>query len=63
MANRDDALSRFVSLMAGALKEKRVRKKTRISAGGRERRLQVKKQRGLLKKSRAHAKKQGLNEE
>jgi len=63
LANREDALNRFVSLMAGALKEKRKRKKTKIPKGVKERRLQAKKQRGLVKKARARSKKSGLNGE
>ena len=51
-ANRDEALRRFAELLATALVEKPHRKKTRIAAGVRERRLQVKKRRGQLKASR-----------
>lgn len=50
-ANREDALQRFAELLAAALTEKKVRKKTRMSAGARERRLQAKKRRSLLKKT------------
>ena len=51
-ANREDALQRFSELVATALVEKKVRKKTRITVGARERRLQAKKRRGGLKASR-----------
>lgn len=52
-ANRDDALQRFTELLAAALAEKKVRKKTRMSAGAREKRLQAKKRRSLLKTCRS----------
>ncbi|HBI16499.1 MAG TPA: aminoacyl-tRNA hydrolase [Desulfobulbaceae bacterium] len=52
-ANREDALQRFRELLATALAERTVRKKTRIAAGVRERRLQAKKRRGVLKSSRS----------
>ncbi len=51
-ANKEDALQRFSELLAAALVEKPRRKKTRIGAGVKERRLQAKKRRGKLKKSR-----------
>lgn len=50
-ANKEDALQRFTELLAAALVEKKVRKKTRMSASARERRLQAKKRRSLLKKT------------
>lgn len=51
-ANKEDALQRFSELLAAALVEKPRRKKTRIGAGVKERRLQAKKRRSQLKKSR-----------
>lgn len=51
-ANRRAAIERFVALLAEALRPEPVRKKTKVSAGARERRLKDKKQRGQLKKSR-----------
>ncbi|MHB8790101.1 MAG: alternative ribosome rescue aminoacyl-tRNA hydrolase ArfB [Desulfobulbaceae bacterium] len=51
-ANRDEALRRFTELLAWALAEKPPRKKTRVAAGVRERRLQIKKRRSQLKASR-----------
>lgn len=52
-ANRDDAVQRFTELLAAALVERKTRKKTRIAAGVKERRLQAKKRRGQLKSSRS----------
>lgn len=52
-ANRDEALQRFTELLAAALVERAARKKTRIAAGVRERRLQVKKRRSKLKAARS----------
>mgnify|MGYP001335300897 CR=1 FL=1 len=51
-ANREEALQRFTELLAAALVEKPLRKKTRIGSGVRERRLQTKKRRSQLKSSR-----------
>lgn len=51
-ANREEALQRFTELLAAALVVKPRRKKTRIGAGVKERRLQVKKRRSQLKSSR-----------
>ncbi len=51
-ANRDDALSRFASLLRGALHVERVRRKTKPSQGAKKKRLQQKKQRSQLKKQR-----------
>lgn len=51
-ANREEALRRFAELLAAALLVKPSRKKTRIGAGIRERRLQAKKRRSQLKTSR-----------
>jgi len=50
--NRRAARERLAELMAEALKPRPVRKKTRISAGARERRLREKKRRGALKQQR-----------
>jgi len=52
-ANRRAALERLVELLADALKPQPVRKKTRIPAGARERRLREKKRRGQLKQQRS----------
>lgn len=52
LANREEALRRFVELLASSLIVRPRRKKTRISAGVKERRLQAKKRRSLLKSSR-----------
>ncbi len=49
LMNREDALQRFVSLLAGSLVEKPVRKKTRVSKGAKERRLQAKKRKSTTK--------------
>ena len=49
LANREDALQRFAGLLAGAFVEKPVRKKTRVSKGAKERRLQAKKRKGTIK--------------
>ena len=49
LTNREDALQRFAGLLAGALVEKPVRKKTRVSKGAKERRLQAKKRKGTIK--------------
>ena len=53
LMNREDALQRFVGLIASALVEKPVRKKTRVSKGAKERRLQAKKRKGTIKLSRS----------
>jgi len=53
LMNREDALQRFVGLIASALVEKPVRKKTRVSKGAKERRLQAKKRKGTIKSSRS----------
>lgn len=52
-ANRRAALERLVELLAEALKPKPIRKKTRVPAGARERRLREKKRRGQLKQQRS----------
>jgi len=51
-ANRRAALERLRDLLAEALKPRPVRKKTKVPAGARERRLKEKKQRSLLKQQR-----------
>jgi len=53
LANREEALQRFVALLAGSLVEKAVRKKTRVSKGAKERRLQAKKRKSSIKLSRS----------
>lgn len=52
-ANREDALQRFVSLVASALWEKPRRRKTRPPRAAKEARLEAKKRLGMKKKSRA----------
>jgi ribosome-associated protein len=52
-ANREEAIQRFQSLVAAALTEKPVRKKTRISKRIQEKRLLAKKRRGMKKSARA----------
>ena len=54
-ANRRAALERFRELLAEAIKPTPVRKKTKVPAGVRERRLKEKKHRGQLKKSRTES--------
>jgi len=58
-ANREEALQRFAGLLAGALEVKPVRKKTRVSAGAREKRLQTKKRKSMLKLSRTRPSRSG----
>ena len=53
LTNREDALQRFVGLLASSLVEKMVRKKTRVSKGAKERRLQAKKRKGTIKLTRS----------
>ena len=52
-ANRQAAIERLGQLIQDALKDKPVRKKTKPSAGARERRLKEKRQRSRLKQQRA----------
>lgn len=52
-ANRRAALERLQQLLRGALKTKPVRKKTKVPERARQRRLEEKKRRSLLKKQRA----------
>lgn len=51
-ANRETAIERFVELLRAALKREKPRKKTRVSAAAKQRRLEDKKQRGFLKRER-----------
>ncbi len=51
-ANRETAIERLGELLAGALKAKAVRKKTKVPYASCQKRLEGKKQRGLLKKQR-----------
>ncbi|MGA2624298.1 MAG: alternative ribosome rescue aminoacyl-tRNA hydrolase ArfB [Bacteroidota bacterium] len=50
--NREDAVKRFVELLRHALMPRKKRIKTRISAGGKERRLRSKKRRSEVKRLR-----------
>ena len=50
--NLADALDRVRALVAAALREPRSRKASRPSPGARERRLEIKKRRGALKRER-----------
>jgi ribosome-associated protein len=52
-ANREEALQRFISLMSGAFRERKARRKGTIPARARERRLQAKKRRSQLKAARS----------
>ena len=52
-ANRELAIERFAELLREALKQAPKRKKTRVSKGAKLRRLEEKKQRGLLKSRRS----------
>ncbi|MDD5065104.1 MAG: alternative ribosome rescue aminoacyl-tRNA hydrolase ArfB [Phycisphaerae bacterium] len=52
-ANREAAVERLVELLKGALKKKKVRKKTRVPERARRERLEKKKRRGFLKRQRA----------
>lgn len=52
-ANREDAIQRFQALIAAALTERPVRKKTKIPRRLQEKRLQAKKRRGMIKSVRA----------
>ncbi|MEA2115448.1 MAG: alternative ribosome rescue aminoacyl-tRNA hydrolase ArfB [Thermodesulfobacteriota bacterium] len=51
-ANREDAVSRFASLLRDALHVDKKRRKTKPSRGAKQRRLQAKKHRSRLKKQR-----------
>lgn len=52
-ANRDAAVERLEELLRGALKKKKIRKKTRVPEAARRERLEKKKRRGFLKRQRA----------
>lgn len=52
-ANREGAVERLRELLREALKKRRVRKKTKVPAYAREKRLAEKKRRSRLKKQRA----------
>ena len=52
-ANRELAIERFVEPMQEALRKVPVRKKTRVSRAAKERRLDEKRHRGILKKRRS----------
>ena len=51
-ANKELAVARFAELMAGALKPRKPRRKTRPTLASRQRRLDAKRSRSALKKSR-----------
>jgi len=53
LSNRELAVERFVELLQAALKKLPIRKKTRVSKGAKERRLEEKKQRAALKSGRS----------
>ncbi len=52
-ANREDVTRRFQALIAAALTERPVRKKTKITRRMQEKRLQAKKRRGMIKSVRS----------
>ena len=52
-ANRNAAIEKFRSLLAGALKTRPVRKKTRIPLAAKQKRMDEKRKRSQLKKQRA----------
>ena len=52
-ANREATIARFIELVREALIVQKKRKKTKISRGAKERRLDTKKKRSLLKKGRS----------
>jgi ribosome-associated protein len=52
-ANRRAAVERLQQLLADALKIRAVRKKTNVSYGARQRRLEAKRRRSLIKRQRA----------
>jgi ribosome-associated protein len=51
--NKQLAVERFVQLLRNALEQVPIRKKTRVSKGAKERRLEEKKQRSTLKSERS----------
>ncbi len=52
-ANRELVVERFADSLCEALKQPPARKRTRVSRAAKQRRLEVKKQRGLLKGGRS----------
>ena len=50
--NREDAITRFTTMVRRSLERLKPRRKTRPTAGSREKRLESKKKRGEVKKSR-----------
>jgi len=54
-SNREDVIRRFAGLLAGALQKRKRRRKTRVPRAAREERLESKKRRGMLKKSRSQS--------
>jgi ribosome-associated protein len=52
-ANRRAAIERFETLLAQALRRKRVRRKTAVPKGAQKRRLENKRRRGELKRTRS----------
>lgn len=55
-ANREELVDRFVQLLQGALARKKVRRKTAVPSGSRRRRVDDKRTRGQLKRSRSGVK-------
>ena len=53
LENRELAIERFAELLREALRQAPIRKKTRVSKGAKLRRLEEKKQHGLLKSRRS----------
>ena len=53
LTNKELAIGRFVELLQAALHRLSIRKKTRVSKGARERRLEDKKQRSGIKRERS----------
>ena len=51
-ANREAAVERLEELLSGALKKKKMRKKTRVPEAAKRERLEKKKRRGFLKRQR-----------
>ena len=54
-ANQRDALRRFASLLEGALRERRKRRRTRVPSSEKKRRLEAKRRRSRVKKLRGSA--------
>lgn len=52
-ANREAAVEKLQELLKGALKKKKVRKKTKVPKAVKQRRLEEKRRRSILKKQRA----------